>query len=242
MQQTFPCPKCGSHNVIGEPSCLACGETFKYTCPQCHVVVDTKLKACPHCGATLDWPIHDKAKSSRAAKTTYQEQEQTSEAAIPKQKKMSPLLIVPLAVIAVSCLAGLAMQVFFQGTIPSITLPSISLPGLEPTPATSQAIEITAEELLGAYRTDEAAAAAEYEGKILRVTGAVGSIGKNMVGTTFVKLSGGGVEARRVQCMFDKERESELAQVAKGQMITVEGECGDYRKPDVTMTDCLLVH
>lgn len=85
-------------------------------------------------------------------------------------------------------------QVFFHG-IPSITLPSLSAPGPELTPATSQAIEITVEELLGAYRTDEAAAAAEYEGKILRVTGAVASIGKNMVGTTFIRLSGGGVEA-----------------------------------------------
>jgi len=42
----------------------ACGETFKYTCPQCHVIVDTKLRTCPHCGATLDWPIHDKAKAT----------------------------------------------------------------------------------------------------------------------------------------------------------------------------------
>jgi len=242
MQQTFPCPKCGSQNVIGEPSCQACGESFKYTCPQCSVIVDTKLKACSKCGATLDWPIRDLAKPSPVAKKrTYLEQEKISEAGIPRQKKRSPILIIGLAIIAISLLVGIAMQFLFQGTL-STLWPSLSSPRPESTPATIEAIELTAEELLQAYRTDEEGAEAEYKGKILRVTGMVGSVGKNMVGTPFVKLAGGGIEAWRVRCMFDKEHETELAQVTKGRAITVQGECGDYRKPDVTMRDCILFH
>lgn len=239
MQQTFPCPKCGSHNIIGEPACKACGESFKYTCPQCSVVVDTKLKACPKCGATLDWPIHDQAKSPRVGKKTYQEQEGTSEPEIPKQKKRSPILIFGLVIMAATLLAAIAMQVLFQGT-PSATAPSPSAPAPETTPDTTEAVEITAEELLQAYRTDEEAAEAEYKGNTLRVTGMVGSIGKNMVGTPFIKLAGGSIEAWRVRCMFDKEYESQLSQVTKGQVITVQGECDDYHKPDVTMKDCIL--
>ncbi len=239
MQQTFPCPKCASHNVIGEPSCLACGESFKYTCPQCKVIVDTKLKACPKCGATLDWPIHDKVKPSRVAKgTSYQGPDRIGEERSPEEKKVSPVVIGGLVVIAISLLAGLGMYIFFQ-EVPSAPPPGASPPTPEATPATAEAIEITAEELLQAYRADDKAAEAEYEGKILKVTGVVSGSGKNMVGIPFVKLAGTGIEAFRVQCMFDKEYE--LAQVTPGQTVTIQGECDDYLSPDVTMKECVLV-
>ena len=240
MQQTFPCPKCGSHNIIGEPFCLACGHSFKYTCPHCGVIVDTKLKACSKCGATLDWPIHDKVEASRAARgTPYQGQgpDRISEERRPKQKKRSPIVIGGLVVVAVSLLAGLAMYIFSQ-EVPSAPPPGTSPPAPEATPATAEAIEITAEELLQAYRADEKAAEAEYEGKILKVTGAVSNTGKNMVGIPFVKLAGSSIQAFRIRCMFEKEYE--LAQVATGQTVTIQGECDNYMSPDVIMKDCVL--
>ena len=120
MQQTFPCRKCRSQNIIAEPSCLACGESFKYTCPQCGVIVDTRFKARSNCGATLDWPIHDKVQPSRVAKkSTYQEQDRIGEEQRPKQKRASPVVIGGLIVIAVSFLAGLAMYIFSRD-VPSV--------------------------------------------------------------------------------------------------------------------------
>jgi hypothetical protein len=240
MQQTFPCPKCGSHNVIGEPSCLACGESFKYTCPQCGVIVDTKLKACSNCGATLDWPIHHKVEPSRVARgASYQGPDMIGEERIPKQKRRSPIVIGGLVVVAVSLLAGLATYILSQ-EVPSAPPPGASPPVSEATPATAEAIEITAEELLQAYRADEKAAEAEYEGKILKVTGVVSSAGKNMVGIPFVKLAGSGIEAWRVRCMFGKEYE--LSEVTTGQTVTIQGECDDYLSPDVIMKECVLVN
>ena len=243
MQQTFPCPKCRSQNIIGEPSCLACGESFKYTCPQCGVIVDTRFKACSNCGATLDWPIHDKVQPSRVAKkSTYQEQDRIGEEQRPKQQRASPVVIGGLIVIAVSFLAGLAMYIFSRD-VPSAPPPGASPPAPEATSAIAEAIEITAEELLHAYRADDTAAEAEYKGKILRVTGVVSSTGKNMVGTAFVKLSGSGIEAFRVRCMFDKDYEfagTPLVELER-QTITVQGECDDFVSPDVTMKDCVLV-
>lgn len=242
MQQTFPCPKCSSHNVIGSPSCQGCGENFKYTCPQCGVIVDTKFKSCSECGARLYWPIHDLAEPSpKGKKTTRQEPKSISEDERPEQKSRRPIVIVCLAIVATSLLVAIAMQFLFHGT-PFTTPPDASPPAPGQTTATAKAIELSVEELLQAYRTDEKAAEAQYKGKTLRITGVVGSTGKNMVGTSFIKLAGDTIEAWRIQCMFDKEYEDEVAQVTKGQTITVLGECADYHKPDVTIKDCILVH
>ena len=223
MQQTFPCPKCGSQNTVGTPSCKACGENFKYTCPQCGVIVDTKFKVCTKCGASLYWPIHDQAEPTRPA------------------KKRKPVLIVVLSIMAVSILTGLAIQIFFEGT-PFAIFSGTSLLTPEPMPATTEAIEITAEELLQAYRTDRKTTEAEYKDKILRVTGIVSNVGTNFVGTPFVKLSDGSIQPWRVRCMFDKEYGHELAQVTKGETITVQGKCDNCLPPDATMKDCVLVH
>jgi transcription elongation factor Elf1 len=240
MQQMFTCPKCGSQNIIGESACRACGESFKYTCPQCGVSVDTKFKACSKCGATLYWPIHDQVKPSPTSKRkTYQEQEKISETGRPKPKKRSPTLIVALVIIAISVLVGLTLFIFSQRTPP--TAPGASTSETELTPNATEVIEITAEELLQAYQTNKKTAEAEYKGKTLQVTGVISSSGKNVVGTYFVKLAGERVEAWLVQCMFDKEHEPELAQLTKGQRITVRGTCADFLPPDVTMKDCVLV-
>ena len=69
------------------------------------------------------------------------------------------------------------------------------------------------------------------------------STGKNMVGTAFVKLSGSGIEAFRVRCMFDKDYEfagTPLVELER-QTITVQGECDGFVSPDITMKDCVLV-
>lgn len=222
MQQTFPCPKCGTHNIIGVPSCQGCGENFKYTCSHCGVMVDTRLKSCSECGASLDWPIHNQPKPQTA------------------RKKRNPVLIVALIIVAVSLLAGLAMSFVFQ--IPLFTSsPGTSPQESGPAPVTTGAIEVTAEELLQIYRIDREAAEAEYKGKILKVTGVIGSAGKNFVGTLFVKLAGDSIEAWRVMCIFDKEHEPEMAQVMKGQTVTVQGECDDYLPPDAVLKDCSLI-
>ena len=239
MQQTFPCPKCGSHNVIGAPSCQACSESFKYTCPQCGIIVDTKFKGCAKCGAILYWPIHDQVESPSSGRTrTSEEPEINSEAGRPRQKKRNPILIVGLAIIGTSLLVGLAIMIFFQGTL--FTFPT-GTSSSETESTATETTEITAEKLLQAYRTDKNAAEAEYKGRILKVTGVVSSVSKNFVGTTFIKLAGVSIEAYRVQCMFDKEHEPELAQMTKGDTITIRGTCDEYLPPDITMKECVLV-
>ena len=95
--------------------------------------------------------------------------------------------------------------------------------------------------MYSAYEANEVAADAKYKSKILKVTGVVDSIGKDILDTPYVTLtSGGQYEVWGVQCMFDKKHEPELAQLTKGQTVTVQGKCDGYLI-NVLMKDCVLV-
>jgi hypothetical protein len=56
MQNSFPCPKCGTPNRIGEKSCKRCGMVFQYYCPQCRASIKCNDPACTRCGNQLNWP------------------------------------------------------------------------------------------------------------------------------------------------------------------------------------------
>ena len=53
MQQTFPCPKCGSQNVVGYESCGACGEKLIASCPHCGASATPGYTFCGNCGKGL---------------------------------------------------------------------------------------------------------------------------------------------------------------------------------------------
>ena len=53
MQQSFPCPYCGSPNPPGQRFCGACGARVVATCPYCQAIVDPKRRFCPNCGTDL---------------------------------------------------------------------------------------------------------------------------------------------------------------------------------------------
>jgi hypothetical protein len=102
------------------------------------------------------------------------------------------------------------------------------------------AFELTAEELSGAYAEDEVASDNLYKGKILKVTGKVSSVNKNIMGVYFIKLSGGGIEDWEIQCTFDKQYSSEVSGLEPGDVVTIEGKCDGYFM-SVKMKDCILI-
>lgn len=56
MQNTFPCYRCGAHNVIGVKNCGSCYSPFYYNCPHCSAWVDNTFVNCPACRNDLNWP------------------------------------------------------------------------------------------------------------------------------------------------------------------------------------------
>ncbi len=56
MQHTFPCYRCGNHNIIGVKTCSSCYSPFYYNCPHCSNWVDNTFINCPSCRNDLHWP------------------------------------------------------------------------------------------------------------------------------------------------------------------------------------------
>jgi len=104
------------------------------------------------------------------------------------------------------------------------------------------AMELTVEELLSAYETDEVVADAKFVNKILRVTGVVAMIDiKNKLETHYIRLTGAEEDLlQSVQCVFIKKHAPALEQLEKGQMVTVQG---TYNGSIIAirMVDCVLV-
>jgi len=109
----------------------------------------------------------------------------------------------------------------------------------EPEPV---AMELTVDELLSAYATDEVAADAKFVNKLLRVTGVVAMIDvKDMLDTHYIRLTGTERNLlQSVQCMFDKKHAPILKQLEKGQTVTVHGEYNGSIIA-IRMIDCTLV-
>lgn len=57
MQHTFPCYRCGTHNIIGVKTCNTCYSPFYYNCPHCSAWVDNTFINCPSCRNDLNWPV-----------------------------------------------------------------------------------------------------------------------------------------------------------------------------------------
>lgn len=105
---------------------------------------------------------------------------------------------------------------------------------------TTRAIEVTAEELLDAYATNEVAAKKKYENKYICITGIVESIGEDITDTLYITLSSGDEwDFGNVQCYFSDEYLNEIATLNKGDKVTVYGTHSDYFM-SVLIEDCVL--
>ena len=53
MQQTFPCPSCGSPTASGQRFCAACGGMLSAACPYCGTALTPEARFCLNCGAAV---------------------------------------------------------------------------------------------------------------------------------------------------------------------------------------------
>lgn len=125
------------------------------------------------------------------------------------------------AIIVVSILASA-----LGGNDTSTDKPATGSPSTasDSTPKAPEAIKISAPDLCAAYIENEVAADEKYKGKYLEITGAIDDIKKDITDTPYVALTTDDV-IRRVQCMFSKNESSVLAELKKGQQITIIGKC-----------------
>jgi hypothetical protein len=111
-------------------------------------------------------------------------------------------------------------------------------PEPEPIPA---AKETTVEQLISAYEVDEAAADAEFVGKILKLTGVVTKIeASDTLDVHYIVLTSAEEKGpQSVRCLFDKKYGAQLNRLTKEQTVTVQGK---YNGSIIAMRmiDCVL--
>ena len=107
-----------------------------------------------------------------------------------------------------------------------------------PTPSPEQT---AVSDLLSEYQANEVAADAKYGGKIVRVTGVVDTIDKDIFGTPHVRLTTGSLFGPGVDCYFRNEAEPELAKLTKGQTATAEGKLLNRHLLGLSLEHCSLV-
>lgn len=140
----------------------------------------------------------------------------------PTPKKKSGCLKILLIVFGVLVILGILGSVLGgEGKPLGPNQPSATA---EPEPTY---IEISATDLLAAYADNEVAADNEYKGQLLRVTGTVGSIGKDILDAAYVTLKNDESEYSiiSVQCYFDKDNLDDIAALHEGDTVTIRGTC-----------------
>ncbi len=147
-----------------------------------------------------------------------------------------------LAVVAVAAVVGMGVFAVHEGVS---TFTQIAEIGGRTEGATESKIadqapvqKIAAKMLFSDYESNEIAADQKYKGKTLLVTGTVEDIGKDIMNTMYLTLTGDGPFAN-VQCFFGQSHESQLAGLRKGMTVSVKGQC-DGKMMNVLMRGCTL--
>jgi len=82
---------------------------------------------------------------------------------------------------------------------------------------------VTAQQLFSEYEANEIGADAKYKDKVLLVTGVVTEIGKDIFDTPQIKMALDMFGMEGVQCSFADKEVPGLANIAKGDTLTVKG-------------------
>tara|TARA_A100001035_G_scaffold154461_1_gene121917 strand:- start:72 stop:509 length:438 start_codon:yes stop_codon:yes gene_type:complete len=96
---------------------------------------------------------------------------------------------------------------------------------------------LTADTLFNAYDKNSVAADAKYEDKIVKVSGTVQSIGKDIMDTAYLVIGGSGF-LDGVQCMLPRGQEGLVARVSKGQYVTLKGKVSGQIMGNVIVNNC----
>lgn len=101
--------------------------------------------------------------------------------------------------------------------------------------------EVPIGKLLSEYKENEVRADSEFKGKIVRVTGKVTAIKKDITDNMFVTLgTGREFEIPEVQCTLKDSNASAASNLSKGQTVTVQGEVSGLMM-NVLLDDCDIV-
>jgi len=169
-------------------------------CPECGKDVSDSAVSCPNCGKPLQY-------SSKAPLEPA-----------PQKKKSGTLkkILIGIAVIFVGLIA--------LGIIVGDDKKASSSGTSQEAAPKENVITVGVEELCKEYAKNEIAADKKYKGNLVKITGRVDDVKKDIMDSLYVTLKRqGDFELCQPQCFFDDEHEDQLANLNKGQKITIIG-------------------
>ncbi len=105
-----------------------------------------------------------------------------------------------------------------------------------------ETVEVTADELLAAYKENELAGDQKYKGKTLVVTGVLDSIQSGIGDAPFLLLKAGDeYEFNMPQAHFDKSETDSLVALKKGESITVQCVSGGEVMGSPMLNECKVI-
>jgi hypothetical protein len=264
----YYCPNCNNPVTYGDKFCGNCGFYFDWPTPQQQMPPPYQQGSQYSYNQPPGWgqqppsgyqppqpPPYQQPAYPPQGWGTYQNTQQPNYYGygnrIPQRQGSSSGTTLLVVLIVIVMLAGaiaaltngsfdVASLVSGKPTVASTTNPSggTTDPGAPAQPAAPTAIKITAGELVGAYKSDKAAAAATYKDKTCTITGVVDSVS---VADLSVLLTSGKPNEEGVKCVFHKTNQSVITSFeTTGQTITIEGNVSDYNV-DVIVTGCRIV-
>lgn len=101
-------------------------------------------------------------------------------------------------------------------------------------------MEISPAELLTTYEANEVKGDEIYEGKTMRLSGTVGTIGKDVMEDVHITFAGDDFSITSVQCYFSDEAQiAKVMELQQGDSITLVGIC-DGKFGNVLLKDCVF--
>lgn len=100
---------------------------------------------------------------------------------------------------------------------------------------------VSAQALWDAFNANALVAEDRYRGRLVAVDGTISNIGTSPMGYPEVTFALDGFGLKSVRCQFPKDARPEIAQLKKGQRVTVGGICkGFVKDTQVSMDSCEL--
>lgn len=132
-----------------------------------------------------------------------------------------------------------------SNSTPSTPTPNVNnnvsdTPAKTPEPA-EEVIKVTASKMIADYKANEISADATYKGKLVAVSGSVGSIAKDIMDNPYITITNDATYSfESVQCVFSKSQEAELAGISKNQAIILQGRVSG-KLGNVIVRECSIV-
>lgn len=155
------------------------------------------------------------------------------------EKRRLPVGIV-IGIVICSIVLGVCL-VSLIGSITSDETPSETIDDYTNEESVIEYIEITASDIYAAYQENEIAADQKFKGKLVKITGIASTINSADVLTSAnILLKTDNSLLGCVQCNFNSENAPDLANIQKGQAVTIIGTCNGLSFYNVLISACVL--